>query len=278
MSNSNDSISTIKPVERITTIENVKALRLERKIKRKEAKNDPKYIDGLINHKIRVNEEKKRIKAIYDEKLRQSQINVYDFTETEQRKQNFTMDYPCYFKYLHFLNTGNQEGAIFPNKADFFPRDFLSVSFPEIFNFTHWIGFDLSFDNKINSSLKIFKIDNPTVLEIKINIWRNKSLCADDYWFCYEIRPERIYLTDYDGFKIFDFELNLLEFRPISQAIESNDVYFFEVNSDDPNSVWVWSYNEAKQILGPDKSARDRVPEIGSVCEYIQTKIDYFLK
>ncbi|MGA0798217.1 MAG: putative quinol monooxygenase, partial [Candidatus Nanopelagicales bacterium] len=48
------------------------------------------------------------------------------------------------------------------------------------------------------------------------------------------------------GFKIFDFELNMIYFKVI---ITDSDLYGFKVNPKDWNNVTIWSANEAKDAF-----------------------------
>ncbi len=192
-----------------------------------------------------------------------------------------------------------------------FPVEFLTTD-AEVFDNTYVIGFDTNdityratssqgvsympiydistpdvkaeFDKCIeagersNSQMMIFNKHDPTVVHsVKINIWENPTTHA--CWFNHDLRPNRIYLSDFDGFKIFDFELNLIYFKPITTH---SGVYGFKVNPENWNNVWVWSVNEAKDEYGRDRIDEERNNSIyksffsdmsgfENVCEYIST-------
>ena len=129
-----------------------------------------------------------------------------------------------------------------------------------------------------NSKLLIYNKNDPTVVHsVKINIWDTPT--AFDNWFRVQLRPNRIYLSAFDGFKIFDFELNLIYFKPITT---DSGLYGFKVNPENWNNVWVWSVNKAKDAYGRDRIDEERENSIyksfysdmsgfEDVCEYIST-------
>ena len=124
--------------------------------------------------------------------------------------------------------------------------------------------YDMSYyNNNIPSKYIIFNTDRncPTLIvknvddisirtSVSVDIWRWDI----DYWFQYKVRPNRIYISDFSGFKIYDFELNLLYSKEINnENINNNDdvdVYGFEVDKHNWDKFWIWSANESKIILG----------------------------
>ncbi len=238
-------------------------------------------------------------KAIHDKKVQDKldafndarRKEMFDFTDEQKAIGNLTKGFNTYYLRDHetFKPIGYAERHEIFKK---FPEQFQKCTFPEIFNFTHWIGIDVNdttfnisdefpdgvsigynydpndeemkaklhrhimeLGERSNPQLMVFHKDHPeTVHSVKINIWSTPT--AFDYWFRIEFRPNRIYLTDYDGFKIFDFELNLLFFKPI---LVDSDVYGFAVDRDNWNNVKFWSMNQAYEITGTDHDSGARL-------------------
>ncbi len=208
---------------------------------------------------------------------------MFGFDEEKTCAGDFSKDFGEYHRFDHMtleLNPCSVRDEIFKQ----FPEEFLKTYYPIIFDNTYWIGVDVD-DVKIpytittedgteispytnndmymefyktetrrqiadgvrsNSTLKIFHKDHPeTVRSIKINIWRHPMEDAYDYFFDLEIRPNRIYLNDYDGFKVFDFELNLLFFKPVP---EYGDNFDFKIDKENWNMVRIWSYKKGVEI------------------------------
>ena len=184
------------------------------------------------------------------------------------------------------------------------PDELNGIDLPEIFNGRYIIGVDTNdvdmcnnnglslcskydkydletknnFDKELkagrrhNPTLKLFDSENPSkVFSTGINIWSNVR--ADDYWYRMVIRPNRIYFTDYDGFKIYDFELNVIYFK----KAENNNCIGFCVNNDNTNSFWIWNISEAKKILNyqpretlkPNRDPYECMVGIETICENI---------
>ncbi len=128
-----------------------------------------------------------------------------------------------------------------------------------------------------NPRLMIYnKHDPTTVHSVRINIWCEPT--SIDYWLRIKYRPNRIYLSDYDGFKIYDFELNQLYFKPIS----GDNVYGFKIDPENWNNVWVWDVDQARQVTGYYgyggqeyngicRDIYEDVDGIEHICEYIRT-------
>lgn len=227
---------------------------------------------------------------------------MFGFDEKKTRTGDFTKSFYEYYYFDHEtlkMNPSSVRDEIFKK----FPAEFQKTEYPEFFNFTHWIGVDAddvniphSFINedgteissytdhdkymefyktetrrqiadgvRSNSTLKIFHKDHPeTVRSIKINIWRHPMEDAYDYFFDLKIRPNRIYLNDYDGFKVFDFELNLLFFKPVP---EYGDNFDFRIDEDNWNMVRIWSYKKGVEIDDSLCPRNEDVP--GSVIDTI---------
>ncbi len=249
------------------------------------------------NTKIRLSKAER--KAIHDKKVKDKldafndaiRKEIFDFTDEQKAIGNLTKGFDTYYRRDHetFTRIGYPERKEIFSK---FPEQFQKCTFPEIFNFTHWIGIDVNdttfnicdmcpdgvsigynydpndeemraklehhimeLGERSNPQLMVFHKDHPeTVHSVKINIWSRPT--AIDYWFRIQYRPNRIYLTDYDGFKVFDFELNLLFFRPI---LVDSDVYGFAVDRDNWNHVRFWSMDQAYEITGTDRDSGARL-------------------
>ncbi len=126
---------------------------------------------------------------------------------------------------------------------------------------------------RTRSKIMVFNKNNPIQMKsARINMWH--EFYAIDCWIRCRYRPNRIYISDYDGFKIFDFELNLLYFKPVKN---STDVYGFYIDSSNWNNVWVWSYEEGKTYLKNNNIEREshqlytKKDGIEEICEYIKT-------
>ncbi len=127
-----------------------------------------------------------------------------------------------------------------------------------------------------NSKLLIYnKNDITKVYSTPIHIW--KTPISNEYWYKIVFRPNRIYLSDHSGFKIYDFELKILYFKPIE-----SDLFGFKVDEKNWNNVWVWNVQNAREITGYytysgfDHSGEYReiygdITGIESICDYIQT-------
>ncbi len=186
-----------------------------------------------------------------------------------------------------------------------FPVEFLSIN-SEVFDNTYVIGFDtddityratssqgvrympiyddstpdvkVEFDRCIeagersNPQLKIFNKYDPTLVHsVKINIWENPTIHA--CWFKYDLRPNRIYLSDYDGFKIFDFKLNLLYFKPVRTDY---GLYGFKVNPENWNDVWIWSSNIARTLFPNQPDENGKYRDYHSDMDGIENISEYF--
>ncbi len=249
------------------------------------------------NTKIRLSKAER--KAIHDKKVKDKldafndaiRKEIFDFTDEQKAIGNLTKGFDTYYRRDHetFTRIGYPERKEIFSK---FPEQFQKCTFPEIFNFTHWIGIDVNdttfnicdmcpdgvsigynydpndeemraklehhimeLGERSNPQLMVFHKDHPeTIHSVKINIWSRPT--AIDYWFRIQYRPNRIYLTDYDGFKVFDFELNLLFFRAI---LVDSDVYGFAVDRDNWNHVRFWSMDQAYEITGTDRDSGARL-------------------
>ncbi len=126
---------------------------------------------------------------------------------------------------------------------------------------------------RTRSKIMIFNKNNPNQMKTAlINMW--KRFYSIDSWFRHIYRPNRIFISDYDGFKIFDFELNLLYFKPVKN---STDVYGFFVDLSNWNNVWVWSFEDAKSYLENKNIQREthqlysNMDDMEEISEYIIT-------
>lgn len=214
--------------------------------------------------------------------IENSKKYMFYFSERNRTIGNFTKDFHVYYNHDHdtfkYL-TNDEKKQIF----DKFPEQFKKTTFLIIFNFTHWIGIDIdditykikydfgddcfiestaNYNNcnseqkaifnkhitelgeRSNPKLMIFHKDHPEIVHlVKINIWKNPT--AFDYCFRIEYRSNRIYLSDYDGFKVFDFELNLIYFKKL---FDDSDFFCFVVDPENWNKVRIWSTNQANNI------------------------------
>ncbi len=191
-------------------------------------------------------------KAIHDKKMQEkldarneAKMNyMFGFNELETHSGKLVKPFTKYYYFDHKTLEPNPDSVRRTIFEEDFPAEFQKTSYPDIFNNTYWIGVDDDNNAKSNPTLKIFHKDHPEMVRsIRINIW--ESPVVDDYFLHLEIRPNRIYLNDYDGFKIFDFELNLLFFKPVR---ENGDIYNFKINSDVSNMAWIWTFRQQHEI------------------------------
>ena len=216
---------------------------------------------------------------------------MFEFTDEQKAIGDFTKSFYDYYLCDHKtfkLMTNGERDKIFKEE---FPEQFQKTSYPECFNSTYWIGIDVNdityktkhvyadgfavectanYENcneeekvefnrhvnelgeRSNSQLMVFHKDHPeTIHSVRINIWRSPTE-SFDYWFRIQYRPNRIYLTDYDGFKVFDFELKLLFFKSVSE-LDAGDVYGFKVDPENWNQVRIWSMKLAKEITNTEE-------------------------
>lgn len=229
-------------------------------------------------------------KAKIDAKIEAMKKHMFEFTDEQKATGDFTKSFFDYHYYDHETlkpNTPMKKKKIFEK----FPEKFQKTDYPDFFNFTHWIGVDVNdftyktdhvlsdgfaikcspifaecseeekveFMRHVNelgersiSKLMVFNVDHPEIMhEVPIKIWRSPTE-SFDYWFRIQYRPNRIYLTDYDGFKVFDFELNLLFFKSVSE-LEPDDVYGFKVDPENWNQVRIWSMKKAREITNTEE-------------------------
>mgnify|MGYP006126300265 CR=1 FL=1 len=132
--------------------------------------------------------------------------------------------------------------------------ELFNVSFPVIFDNEYGIGFNTKIGTE---SLKIFNMLNyMDVLSVPINVNRYKY----DYWFRHNIRPNRIYITDFSGFRIYDFNLSLLFERNLTEIEKNEDVvYGFEIDPHNWNYFWIWKLSE-------DYNYTDKTGNITTYC------------
>ncbi len=239
-------------------------------------------------------------KAKIDALIANRKKHMFEFTDKQKATGDFTKSFYDYYLCDHKtfkLMTNGERDDIFANK---FPVQFQKTSYPDIFDLTHWIGIDVNdltyktkhvypdgfstecianyddcnekekieFERHVNelgersnSQLMVFHKDHPDkIYSVKINIWRSPTE-SFDYWFRIQYRPNRIYLTDYDGFKVFDFELNRLFFKSVSE-LEPGDVYGFEVDPENWNQVRIWSMKKARTPrVEPEKNVESENDE-----------------
>ncbi len=189
----------------------------------------------------------------------------------------------------------------FNEKPKDFPPGFIPNDYVEVFDNTYCIGIDEDditnpnlpfyfncnqeqkeeFDSLIergartNSRLMIFNKHTPEQMHFTtINIWGEPTDC--DFWFRMQIRPNRIYFSDYDGFKIYDFELNLLFLRPVKKY---QDVYGFYIDPDNYNNAWFWSadeytkYTQKNNIPRQSHEKYTNMKGVKEICDYVETGI-----
>lgn len=219
---------------------------------------------------------------------------MFDYSDLDKSIGNLRKDFDVYYAFHHtnFVRLSCDEIKKIRNM---FPKEFRTTRDPVIFNGTHWIGFDLKdklrmypedypeyifekfpennsdenmvYEYRSKSQLVVFEHNNPDkVHTVLVKIW--KSPKSWDYWFKHVIRPNRIYLTDYDGLKVYDFELNLLFFRPV---LKFGDVYGFSVDSDNWNNVRFWSVEQAKQLKQNEINQYDNINGLESISELVMT-------
>ncbi len=253
--------------------------------------------DNIIKNKINERKEKNR-------------RDMFEFNHYQIRSGNFIKTFDDYYSYNHETFeplTHSDRDAIFKQ----FPAEFQKTSNPEIFNNTYWIGIDfddidftmkhthddlimdiypnysmcneekkaeferqIAMGKRTNPRLMIFHKDHPELMRsVKINIWRSPFVST---WFLnVEIRPNRIFVNDDDGFKVYDFELNLI--KPIKPILEVNDTFNFKIDLDDWNKVYIWSNfkeREIKASLPPNEDGVEKVDELVMFESIIET-IDY---
>lgn len=153
----------------------------------------------------------------------------------EQFFNKFSTDDYNHYKQVIMNNTGR----IYPK--DFFNNSFADCSYPILFDKTTWIGFDydnysLQYDfhtstyitkykdviyenvqDAVNAGaiqnpmLMVFDFNNSSqVFKAPVNIWHFIDDHIYDDWKRYIIRPNRIYITDFDGFRVYDFQLKTI--------------------------------------------------------------------
>ena len=245
--------------ENPSLIDQIKKTRVEQKIQQKEyrlAKKTKAEKKLIYDEQERIRENKRIEK--HNEQIAKFQTNPFNFTpqdyETGQLSRNLN-------QYKIYDPVENKIKSV--SRKQIFPSEFLNVSDPVIFNNTYWIGIDD--DNKIydpdtnfnpmydvstitgikqNPRLKIFNKNTPeNILTIPVNIYGNFAnfTCK---WFI-ETRPDRIYLSDFDGLKIFNFNLDLLHFIPIET---NSDFYAFGIDNKNWNEIWVWNVSDALKL------------------------------
>lgn len=202
--------------------------------------------------------------------------SMFEFTNNQKSIGDFTKNFYDYYSCNHETFqplTFIEFDMIFKN----FPEKFQKTSYPDFFNFTHWIGIHINhnvneFDEKSNSELMIFHKDHPeTMHSVSINIWLNPK--SYDYWFRIEYKPNRIYLTDYDGFKVYDFQLNLLFFKSVLE-LNPYDMFGFEVDKEKWNEVRIWSMDQAREITNTNKDVQrdyNDIKGLESIAELVVT-------
>lgn len=190
----------------------------------------------------------------------------------DQFFKEFSSDDYNHYKKVIMNNPGN----IFPR--DFFNNCFSACPYPQLVNKTTWVGID--YDNcyqeydsqtdtytlkykgeiyktqqdailagaKRNPMLVAFDFKNPgQVYKTPVNIWHLINGNIHDYWCKYQIRPNRIYITDYDGFRVCDSRQKLLyelEHKGkghdhLSSPVDDFTPYAFKVDDDDPDIIYV---------------------------------------
>ncbi len=223
-------------------------------------------------------------KAYWDNQEREKKKEfMFDYSEHDKSIGKFTKDFRNYYAYDHTTFEPlsiEEQNAIF----DTFPEEFKKAGVDQciIFDSLYWITLDTDdftftiphtfedghtryyrpyysqckndeekklFDIHIakgersNPKIIIFHKDHPDIIfSQKINIWGD--IYSDYYVFMMEIRPNRIYINDCDGVKIYDFELNLL-YKKLDTEEHS---YHFNVDKDNWNHLWIWNIKEAKEM------------------------------
>lgn len=184
-------------------------------------------------------------KAIHDNIIREKKRTImFDYSEHDMICGKFIKDFKHYYAYDHTtfekLSMTEQE-AIFAS----FPEEFKKASINKtiIFNNEYWIGYDIDIHDRSNHFIMIFHKDHPEMVRtVKFNIWEN--LYTLDCIFDMQIRPNRIYVKDLDGIRIYDFELNLLYTKPQS----GEHTYYYTIDEVNWNNVWIWNNTEARAI------------------------------
>ncbi len=264
------------------TKSNAKAQRkaeYEERIRQKKDAIEKERIDKLIDSTNFTNEERttgKLYKSIWDYYVGCDQFNIYLNEEPKPFPTEFPTKDAIVFDNTYVIGVDTNDITYRATSSEgvrYMP--IYDDSTPDV-----KAEFDkcIKAGERSNSKMMIFNKHEPTVIHsVKINIWENPT--ASDCWYKYDFRPNRIYLSDFDGFKIFDFELNLIYFKAITT---DSGLYGFKVNPENWNNVTVWSENEAKDAYGRDKIDVERKNLIyknfysdmhgfESVCEHIST-------
>lgn len=227
--------------------------RIERKLRSKEKKRE--IVEWRKKNKEQevIRLEKKKIIEIENEKKQKQRVK--DDYDKGLRSKSF---YEIYHLKNNTLITNPVE------KKDVFDEKFADVEFPELYDSEYWIGVFPDNKRHLDPLLKIFHISFPSrVLQVPIYIWSH--IGATDYWFNLKIRPNKIYISDYNGFRIYDFELNLLFKKNIintdadTDTDDDIDVYGFEIDEYNWNKCWIWSANMANKLLQTESNYYSKV-------------------
>jgi hypothetical protein len=223
-------------------------------------------------------------KAIHDNIIREKKRTIMlDYSEHDKSRGEFVKDFRHYYSYDHVtyerLSMTDQD-AIFATFPEEFKKAGINKTF--IFNNEYWIAYDdddftftvphtmddghirhfrpeynrcetdeeralfdihIAKGERSNPRIMIFHKDHPEMVRtVKFNIWEN--LYTEDYIFDMQIRPNRIYVKDLDGIRIYDFELNLLYTKPQS----GEHTYYYTIDKVNWNHLWIWNNTEARAI------------------------------
>lgn len=246
--------------------------------KQEKSKNDAMWKAWVDDLKSFTDEEKATgnlTKDISCYRTGLSEYNIYIDKESKPYPSNFPIQDAIIFDntYVICIDTNDITYRVDYNGVDIIP--YYSDCTPE-----QKAEYDkyIQAGERSNPKLMIYNMNDPSLIHsVKINIWKTPT--ASDFWYKIEMRPNRIYFSDLDGFKIFDFELNMIYFKVITT---DSDLYGFKVNPKDWNNVTIWSANEAKDAYGRDRIDDERknmiyknfysdIHGFESVCEYIST-------
>jgi len=120
--------------------------------------------------------------------------------------------------------------------------DNFNVEFPEEYD-SFWLGV-----NSAESCLKTFIKNQPYIInQVSIDIWlpNNNNILVNDYWFRMSVYNNYILITDYSGFKIYNFKLDLIFKYDIPNEDKYIDVFGYEFSN---NTLSLWSMNTAQDM------------------------------
>ena len=216
----------------------------------KDNKKQSKKISAILKierKKIAKEQQQEKLRLLEEERMKRDKrfeeqvLNPFGFTEANYITGEL---YGNYFQY-RIYNAETSSFNLIP-KQILFPRDFIDITIPYFFNYTHWIGIDDDYQKydptgqyqrnetgtKQNPQLKIFDKDTPdNVLSVPVNIWHTDD--NDRTYYHIDIRPNRIYLADLDD-------------NPIDNQV---DTYDFFVDSEHWNNILIQNWNIDKMEI-----------------------------